>query len=116
MERTKRFIEELENNDCEVYVVEKNALKDTLVKIFRGTRKIFYRPSDLIESLNLGETFEMVQEFEEEIRFGLTEADFGIVYSGGLVELAMDRKDKLPSLLPEVHVAILKEENVVEDF
>ncbi len=116
MERTERFVKELENNDCEVHVVDRKSLKENLVNYIGKGSKVFYRPSALIKSLGLRDIFELTEDFHEGIYFGLSEADYGIVYSGGLVELANTREEKLPSLLPEVHVALLREENIVEDF
>jgi len=118
MEKTQRFIEELKNNDCEVFLVDSSKLREDLIKFLKseGADRILVRPSELINSLGLDGHFDLVQGIEDGVRFGISEPEFGIVYSGGLVELARNIEEKVPSLLPDVHVAILKEENIIEDF
>ena len=47
---------------------------------------------------------------------GITGADFAVADTGTLVLLSAPEKPRLASLLPPVHIAILKKENIVPDL
>jgi len=116
MEKTQKFIEELKRNDVEVFLVSKGELSSKLNEFLKkeGIKRIFVKDSETFEDLVLDA--ELTEKYDRSVDAGLREADFGIVYSGGLVEFANDREDKLPSLLPDIHIAILKESNILDDF
>ena len=116
MERTEKFIEELKRNDVEVYLTTTSSLNEDLNEFFKkqGIKRVFVRPRGLVNQLS--PDIEFTEKFDEDVDAGLSEADFGIAYSGGLVELAESPSDKLPSLLPDIHIALLKESNILDDF
>lgn len=47
---------------------------------------------------------------------GITGADFAVADTGTLVLLSAPEKPRLASLLPPVHIAVLKKENIVPDL
>ncbi len=118
MERkTEKFIEELKRVDALVFLVSRRELSKKLKEFLddRRVKEVYLKEEGISFSLDLGD-IKIYTEFKEGIPVGITEENFGVAYSGGLVELAKNAEDKLPSLLPDIHVALIREENIVDDF
>ena len=116
--KTEKFIEELKRVDAQVFVLTERELNEKLRDFLnsRGINSVYLKKEGISFELNLGDDIKVYYEFKEGIPVGITEENFGIAYSGGLVEFAENAEDKQPSLLPDIHIAILREKNIVEDI
>ncbi len=115
--KTEKFIDELKRVDALVFLISESDLNKELKRFLkdRNIREVYLKNDRVSFSLDLGD-IKISPVFKEGIAAGITEINYGIAYSGGLVELARDAEDKLPSLLPDIHIALIREKNIVDDF
>ena len=71
-----------------------------------GVVELVEKSGGIIDQINGGEP---VREFQ----IGISEMDLGIAQTGSLVQDATDLGKRLVSMLPAVHIALLRAENIV---
>ncbi len=118
-EIVKKFIEELDfagipHQLCDAL----SCLRKEVLKICREyhTRDVITQPHDLLTKYNLSPYLLKYEGQLSKVKIGITEANYGIAWSGGIVEIYNSNEEKKVSLLPEIHIAILKKENIIPDF
>lgn len=105
-----QFTQELTAVSGNVYQT-KNVQHDIIEFIkSRSINKIMLEPNTLDESLLQKAGIDFTYEHDAQIRLGVTNAVVGLTDTGSVLEADGALH---PSLLPEIHVAILKSENIV---
>ena len=125
---TTQFIEELRKISGNADVIEnEEAIKAFILRLILDRRSNSFAiwESDLLQRLNLRDVLQdkglksaTANNKEEmaEADIGITEADFAIADSGTLVLFADERQPRSVSLIPPVHVAILKSNRIVANI
>ena len=125
---TGQFIEELRKISGNAEFIEnEEAIKDFILRLIldRSSNSFAIWESDLIRTLNLREALQdkglkaaALNDKEEmaEADIGITEADFAIADSGTLVLIANERQPRSVSLIPPIHIAILKSTKIVANI
>jgi L-lactate dehydrogenase complex protein LldG len=111
----KTFIlrSESEIKDCVIRLVEKYGAKSIAI-----WESAFLKQIDLREFLEIkGLKFAPPNSKEEmaSADIGITEADFGIADTGTVVLIANEKQPRSVSLIPPVHIAIMKSHVIVEN-
>ncbi len=122
---TVQFLEEVRKISGNAdFVDSENGIKDFILRFVeeRGFQFFTVWDSDLLRSLNIRNTLESrglqyaSPDDKHEMAkadIGITEADFGIANSGTIVLLANERQPRTVSLIPSIHIAILKSDKIV---
>ncbi len=108
------FTENFKIVSGEVYALEKKEnLGEKITELLSKlkTQSVSFWNTELFRALGLpGDTDIKTADV------GITEADFAIADTGTLVLLSSPQKMRTVSLLPPVHIAVLKKENIVADI
>ncbi|GAB4545707.1 MAG: hypothetical protein Fur002_20090 [Anaerolineales bacterium] len=113
MGKIERFVKELAALGGNVYKT-KNATKDVIEFLkSRGIYKIHLEPNTLDENLLQAAGIEFTHEPDDKILAGATKAICGLADSGSVLVADGDENPLRGSLLPEIHIAILKAEDIL---
>jgi len=115
----EKFLYEAKNLGCETHIFNnKEELRRFIINFVwgKGEHKILLKNNDFLSSLKLDKYLKTVSSFDDKIIIGVTEVNYGISFTGSLVEFFENDIEKLPSLLPEIHIAILKKKNILNDY
>lgn len=115
----EKFIEEAKKVGVETYrFSEREELRRFIINFLwkNGEHKLLIKKSELLQSLRLDKYLELVSLPDDNIKIGVSEADYGIAFSGSIVEFFDNDNEKFPSLLPDIHISVLKADNIVEDY
>ncbi|MGH7884742.1 MAG: LutC/YkgG family protein [Thermodesulfobacteriota bacterium] len=123
-ELLKIFINKAENVNSEVYELDSEINLDKKInEIFEESEieRFIAWNTDFLNLLKIDAKYQRIDENLQkseisEAHIGLTEADFAIADTGTLVLLSNQYKPRLTSLLPQIHMAILKKENLLSDI
>jgi L-lactate dehydrogenase complex protein LldG len=118
------FKEKVEALGAEVYLSDAHGVAELMAKIVRDVANpvVGLASSSLTEELGLGENLKRqgISVYQEdlakhgaEINIGLSELDLGIAETGTLAQDASDLGKRIVSMLPEVHIALIRKENMV---
>ncbi len=99
------FIRMAESVSTEISIIQKKDLKDKIESLIKGCNA-WVDPD--IFTHNNAEIYEA--------KVAIQEADYGIAENGTVVVTSSLFSDQLPSLLPDKHVAILKQSNLLWDM
>jgi len=121
-EMLARFITEAEKLTCNIHQVrdEKEAVKEILALV-GSEKRILGWAFDRIGlpglETALNEASVHVDESPNpEVRFGVTGADAALAATGSIVLSSGAGKSRAVSLLPPVHIAVLRSEQIVQDL
>ncbi len=105
------FIANFKTVSGEVYLLEK---KEDLIKKINELIRTLDAKSVSFWNINPMKSLKITSEIDiASADIGITGADFAIADTGTLVLLSSPKQPRLTSLLPPVHIAILKKENIV---
>ncbi|MBX3084793.1 MAG: lactate utilization protein [Anaerolineae bacterium] len=123
-----RFKAELEKLTGKVYLCDSEADGTAVIKQIIGTDKqviawgalslaglqeaLLTDGIEIVTPLIKGEDRRAALQTIEPIRVGITGADAGLATTGSLVMITNDDQGRLPSLMPPVHIAILRKERL----
>ena len=121
-----RFIDELRRVSGNVIVAkDENEVRESVIKLIEehSVRSLAIWESDLLLSLrellqNKGLQFVSPGNKDDMAKadIGITEVDYAIAETGTIVLIANERQPRLVSLLPPIHVAIMKSNIIVENL
>ncbi|GEM_PF-6834299 len=118
-ELLQQFISELEHQGIPHTVASsvfeiKKLIVDYLWR--KKIREVITSPGDLLKKFELYPYLLPFSGDLENVRAGITLASYGVAWSGGIVELYNSNAEKYASLVPEIHIAIIKSSNILQDF
>jgi L-lactate dehydrogenase complex protein LldF len=114
MNRVEQFVEELTNVHGNVSRTSKHEVTDKVIEFLssRGVNRIHLEPNVLDESKLSSAGIAVSHASDAALRVGVTKAICGLADTGSVLE-ADGEGDKLyASLLPEIHLAILRESDI----
>ncbi|MBI5351148.1 MAG: LUD domain-containing protein [Chloroflexi bacterium] len=113
MNRVDQFIRELAALSGHVYQTQ-NVTKDVIEFLkSRGINKVHLEPNTLDESLLRKENIDFTHEPDPEILVGVTNAICGLADTGSVLIVDGEGSPLKGSLLPEIHIAVLKASNIL---
>ena len=108
-----QFTNELTALSGHVYQTQ-NATKDVIEFLkSRGINKIHLEPNTLDESLLRKENIDFTHEPDPQILVGVTNAICGLADTGSVLIVDGEGSPLKGSLLPEIHIAVLKASNIL---
>ena len=119
---TARFAEQARKLLCEVHECrgEAEALQ-VILKLIGADRQVMAWDLANIPLPGLGQSLEasgvtLSGARDETVRVGITGVDAALASTGTLVQVSAPGQPRLPSLLPPVHVAVVRVEQIIPDF
>lgn len=123
-----QFIEELAKVSGNAKIVEsEDAIKDSIIALVQecGLSSFAIWESDLLQKLHICDVLQIKglklahpnkKEEMAEAGIGITEADFAIADTGTIVLIANEKKPRTVSLVPPVHIAIVKSSLILSNI
>ena len=110
-----------------IILKSEDEIKDYVIRLVEehSAKSLAIWESDFLKQINLREFLEIKglkfaslnsKEEMAEADIGITEADFGIADTGTLVLIANEKQPRSVSLIPPVHIAIIKSDLIVENL
>ena len=122
------FVNEITKVSGKAFILKsEDEIKDYVIRLVEehSAKSLAIWESDFLKQINLREflenkglKFASLNSKEEmaEADIGITEADFGIADTGTLVLIANEKQPRSVSLIPPVHIAIIKSDLIVENL
>ncbi len=122
------FINEITKVNGKAFILKTdNEIRDYVIRFVEGhsTKSLAIWESDFLRQINLREFLEnrglkfASPKSKEEMAsadIGITEADFAIADTGTLVLIANEKQPRSTSLLPPIHIAIIRSDVIVENL
>ena len=122
------FVNEITKVSGKAFILKsEDEIKDYVIRLFEehSAKSLAIWESDFLKQINLREFLEIkglkfasLNSKEEMAKadIGITEADFGIADTGTIVLTANEKQPRSVSLIPPVHIAIIKSDVIVENL
>lgn len=120
-ERVEQFVTEAEKLGCHVYRMNQNHAIEQMMELIGANRSILSWDEDQLPMPSLHETLGALgvtvgQYDDSELRVGLTGAGAALAATGSLVLESGAGRYRTTSLLPDVHIALLRPEQILPDL
>ena len=120
-ERVEQFVTEAEKLGCHVYQMNQNHAIEQIMELIGGDKSILSWDKDQLPIPSLHETLEALgvtvgQYDDGELRVGITGAGAALAATGSLVLESGAGRYRTTSLLPDLHIALLRPEQILPDL
>ncbi|MCB9147758.1 MAG: lactate utilization protein [Caldilineaceae bacterium] len=118
----QRFIAEAEKLACHIHAIDSAAQAlETLLALLAGDERVISWTPELLPLPNLAETLTQAgiafaDPRDPSVRVGLSGVDAALAATGSLVLASGGGQYRTASLLPPVHIALVKESQILSDF
>ena len=121
-EMLARFIVEAEKLSCKIHQVDddKSAV-DVILRLISGEKKILGWAFEEIGLANFEKALtesgiQLEQSADPEVRYGITGVEVALAATGSIILTSDPGKVRAASLLPPVHIAVLRSNQIVKDL
>jgi L-lactate dehydrogenase complex protein LldG len=112
-----RFKEEAEKLDAKVAITDKAGAIAYVLDVMGDDKRVMCWDGLPVHGLSGAlQEADIVQSNENDVRVGITGVDGAFASTGSIVLMASPEQPRQPSLLPLVHVALIKQEQIVPNF
>ncbi len=120
-ERLQQFIDEAEAVGCFVYQLDENAAFEQIMELIGGDHSVlswdesqmpFTGLSEMLESLGVS----TARHDSGDVRVGVTGVNAALAATGSLVLESGAGRHRNVSLLPDVHIALMRAEHILPDL
>jgi len=120
-ERVEQFVTEAEKLGCSVYRVNQHDAIEQMMELIGKDKSVLSWAEDQLPLKGLHDTLAAlgvaVGNYDDsELRVGITGADAALAATGSLVVDSGGGRYRTTSLLPDVHIALLRPEQILPDF
>ena len=120
-ERVKQFVTEAEKLGCYVYQISQNHAIEQMMELIGTDKSVLSWDEDHIPLKGLHDILESlgvaVGRYDDgELRVGITGAGAALAATGSLVLESGAGRHRATSLLPDVHIALLRPEQILPDL
>ena len=118
----ERFMQQVEKLACVIYAVDsQEQALSTLLGLIGSDRSILSWSLDAIPLAGLADALaangiEVASSRDASVRIGLTGVDAALAATGSLVLSAAPEKHRVTSLLPPIHIAIVRRNQILADL
>lgn len=120
-ERIKQFVTEAEKLGCYVYQMNRNHAIEQIMELIGADKSVLSWDEDHIPLEGLHDTLESLDVAiggydDDELRVGITGAGAALAATGSLVLESGSGRYRTTSLLPDVHIALLRPGQILPDL
>ena len=120
-ERVEQFVTEAEKLGCSVYRVNQHDALEQMMELIGADKSVLSWAEDQLPFKGLHDTLAglgvAVGSYDDsELRVGITGAGAALAATGSLVVDSGAGRYRTTSLLPDVHIALLRPEQILPDF